>query len=570
MALDSVLLTALCRELEPELLGAKIDRITMPAADVVVLFLHTKNGKKKLLLSAGSGTARLHFTEQSFENPEKPPMFCMLLRKHLSAGRILAVEQPPMERMVTLRLSSLDEMGVAGEKRLILELMGKSRNLVLVDSEGRVIDCLRRADPETNEKRPLLPGLFYKAPPVPDKPNFFALTAEERRSIWARGDTGLPPDKRLLDSFNALSPLVCREMALDENMEEAMERLATLVKAGFEKPVLLSEQGRPRDFCFMPIRQYGKLTECEECESFSELLDSFYTRRERQDAMRVRAADLLRCAKTACDRQLRKRDARARELKDTERMEEHKRRGDLVTANIYRLKKGMSSFEAEDFYQEGCPVVTVPLDLRKTPQQNAAAYYKQYTKARTARKVLTELAEGAEAEIAYLETVLDELNRAESERDLAEIRRELTEAGYLRAEPGKRRTPPPRKPLRYRTSRGLEIRVGRSNAENDTLTLKTARRTDLWFHVQKLPGSHVILSQESGVAEEQDLREAALIAAVCSGAGKGARTAVDYTMVRNVKKPSGARPGFVIYTGQSTLTVEADEAAAEALRIQEK
>ena len=559
MPLDAVTLTGLTKELRSQLVGSKIDKITMPARDLVILSLHSREaGKQKLLLCARPGSARLHLTEQSFENPPQPPMFCMLLRKYCSGARITDLTQPPYERLVILSLDAQDELGVVSPKRLILELMGKCVNLVLVGEDGRVLDCLRRADYETNEKRPLLPGLFYEAPPVETKPCFFTLSGEERSSLWRNAPPERETDKRILNTFGGLSPLICRELALSENVEEAMDALAEQVEKGRLRPTLLREGSKPRDFSFTAIRQYGALVQNESFDSFSALLDAFYAQREKTELIRRRSAELQRTAKTARDRLARKLDARRRELQATEKREDYRRTADLITANIYRLHRGDRSFEAQDFYQEDCPTVTIALDVRKTPQQNAAAYYKQYNKAKTANRVLTGLIEGSEEEIAYLDSVLHELSRAESDRDLSDIRRELIDGGYLKATEKERRQKKPaaRKPLRFLTSSGAEVLIGRSNEENDALTLHTARRTDLWFHVQKLPGSHVILSQAERPATEKDIEEAAMLAAAYSQSG-GGKTAVDYTMVRFVKKPAGARPGRVFYTDYKTIVVEA-------------
>ena len=571
MPLDAVTLTGLTKELSATLPGSKIDKITMPERDLVILSLHSREaGKQKLLLCARPGSARLHLTEQSYENPPQPPMFCMLLRKHLTGARITEVIQPPFERMVTLCLDAQDELGVVSRKRLILELMGKCVNLVLLDEDGRVLDCLRRADYETNEKRPLLPGLFYNPPPAETKPCFFTLSAEERRELWRNARAERETDKRILDTFSGLSPLICRELARSADVEAAMDALAAMVEQESYRPTLLREGSKPRDFSFTPIRQYGELVKNESHESFSALLDAFYAQREKAELIHRRSAELQRTAKTARDRLARKLDARRRELAATEKREEYRRTADLITANIYRLKRGERSFEAQDFYQEDCPTVTIPLDVRKTPQQNAAAYYKLYNKAKTANRVLTELIEGSEEEIAYLDSVLHELSRADCDRDLSDIRRELIAGGYLKANEKERRQKQPslRKPLRFLTTSGTEVLIGRSNEENDQLTLHTARRADLWFHVQKLPSSHVILSQAEGEATEQDIMEAATLAATYSQSA-GGKVAVDYTMVRFVKKPAGARPGRVFYTDYRTLIVEPNEELAARLREKE-
>ena len=571
MPLDAMVLSALRRELENPLVGAKIDRIAMPEKDAVVLSVHSREGgSRKLLLTTRPGSARIHFTEQSFENPPQPPMFCMLLRKHLLGGRVSALEQPVGERQLLIRVDAVDELNVHAEKTLALELMGKGLNLVLIGEDGRILDCLRRVDYEDSNRRALLPGLFYELPPAQPKPSFFRTEPGEILRMSAAADHDLPPEKWLLDTFGGLSPMLCRELALRgwEGLEDAVNAFFNRLENEDFTPVMISLQGSPRDFSFMPLHQYGPEAEQTVYPTFSVLLDEFYSLRDRQESLRRRSGELTRTARTARDRLRRKIAAREQELLATEKREEFRRRGDLITANMYRLKKGMRSFEAQDFYADGCPTVTVPLDERKTPQQNAALNYKLYTKAKTANRMLTELLASSREEEAYLESVLDELSRAENDRDLADIRRELTEGGYLRVKSGLKRQklPPARKPMRFVSDAGREILVGRGNTQNDELTFRLARRTDLWLHVQKVPGSHVIVSQAEGEADEETVRQAAILAVTYSQAREAGRAAVDCTQVRHVKKPAGARPGRVIYTDYTTIAAQADPALAERLR----
>ena len=439
MPLDAMVLPALRRELASSLIGAKIDRISMPERDMLILSVHSREGGgKKLLLSIRPGSARIQFTEQSFENPAQPPMFCMLLRKHLLGSRIVSLEQPKGERLLLIKLEASDELQIRSEKTLALELMGKGLNLVLIDADGRILDCIRRVDYEDSQRRALLPGLFYSLPPEQDRPSFFRVDPEECSRMIAGADRNTEPDRWLMDSFGALSPLLCREMAMDgwEGLEKNLTALRQRLEEERFEPVMLSENGKPKDYSFMPIRQYGNAMEQTVFSGFSEMLETYYARRDRQESLRRRSAELTRTARTARDRLLRKLAAREQELLATEKREEYRRRGDLITANMYQLKKGMRSFEAQDFYEEDCPTVTVPLDERKTPQQNAAVNYKLYSKAKTAHRVLTELVEQAREEEQYLESVLDELSRAESERELGEIRRELVQTGYLREKSG--------------------------------------------------------------------------------------------------------------------------------------
>lgn len=571
MPLDAVVLSALSSEMEDVLTGARIDKITMPEKDLVILFVHGTQGNRKLLLSARPGAARVHFTQQSFENPPQPPMFCMLLRKYLLGARISSLEQPNMERLLLIHMDAADELGIRSKKTLAVELMGKALNIVLIGEDNRILDCLRRVDYESG-RRPMLPGLFYELPPKQPKPDFYSLTQDGYRAFLRTASCAGPADKWLLDTFGGLSPLICRELAMNgwDGMPEAMDALYQRVRLRTWQPTMLLENGTPKDFSFMPLKQYGSVMESETADSFSALLDGFYARRDKLESLRRRGAELNRTAKTARDRLLRKLAARKQELKDTEKREEYRRRGDLITANMYRLKRGMASFEAQDYYAEDCPMVMVPLDPLKTPQQNAALNYKLYNKAKTAERVLTELISSAEEEAAYLESVLDELVRAETDRDLSDVRRELVAGGYIREKTGgkKVKQPPARRPMRFVSDSGTEILVGRGNVQNDELTFRIARRTDLWFHVQKVPGSHVIVSQAEGEADELTLRQAAALAVTHSQANGGGKTAVDYAMVRFVKKPSGAKPGRVIYTDYNTVIAEADEELSRRLRIE--
>ena len=573
MPLDAMVLTALRRELSPALTGAKIDRINMPEKDLLILSVHSREaGNRRLLLSARPGGARIQFTQQPTENPPQPAMFCMLLRKHLLGARITGLEQPVGERLLMLRLDTIDELSFHSSMTLVLELMGKGVNLLLVGQDGRIIDCLRRVDYEDGARRALLPGLFYTLPPEQDKPSFFRTEEGEIARLLAAADRTLAPDRWLLDTFGGLSPFLCRELAVDgwEGLENNLLQLRDRLTQENFTPVLLSENGRPKDYTFQPIRQYGSAMEQTVYSDFSALLDAFYAQREAQENIRRRSSELTRTVRTALSRLRRKIAAQEQELLATEKREEYRRRGDLITANIYRLERGMGSFEAQDYYEEDCPTVTILLDRRKTPQQNAAQNYKMYTKAKTANRVLTELLTSAREEEAYLESVLHELDQAENQRDLADIRAELLETGYLRQKTSAKRQKksPARGPLRFISDSGAEIFVGRGNVQNDELTFRTARRGDLWLHVQKIPGSHVIVSQSMGPADEKTIEQAAILAVTFSQGKDGGKAAVDCTLVRNVKKPSGARPGRVIYTDYKTVIAQADPELANRLRAE--
>ena len=572
MPLDAVTVSALAKELNERLEGGRIDKVQQPERDMLLLSLRAKGENLRLVIAAGTGNARAGITRGSFENPAEPPMFCMLMRKHLVGARILSVTQPEYERLLIFTLDTHDELGVQSEKKLAVELIGRSANAVLIGADGRIIDCMRRMDFAGDALRRMLPGMIYRLPPKQEKPVFFALDPEQRRALIASADKTVPVDKWLMDSFSALSPLICRELAYRcnndyVNLPDACDALCEAVAAGELAPWLISIDGKPKDFSFMAISQYGPAAQLERYDSFSEMLDTFYTRRDRAEQQRRRSHDLTKTVRTLRDRQQRKLAAQREELRRTEGREDIRHQAELVTANIYRLRRGDRSLECEDYYDPACPVVHIELDPLKTPQQNAAALYKEYNKLKAAEQHLTVLTREGERQLDYLNSVLDELERAETDRDLSDIRRELTETGYIRARKGgKAERVKPQSPLKFVSDDGLEILAGRSNAQNDELTLKLARRTDYWLHTQRVHGSHVIIRCEGEEPPPRTLEQAAGIAAYYSQARGAGKVQVDYTMVRNVRKPSGALPGKVIYTDHKTLLAESDGALAERLK----
>lgn len=572
MPLDAVTVSALAKELSERLEGGRIDKVQQPERDMLLLSLRAKGENLRLVIAAGTGNARAGITRGSFENPAEPPMFCMLMRKHLVGARILSVTQPEYERLLIFTLDTHDELGVQSEKKLAVELIGRSANAVLIGADGRIIDCMRRMDFAGDALRRMLPGMIYRLPPKQEKPVFFALDPAQRRALIASADKTVPVDKWLMDSFSALSPLICRELAYRcnndyVNLPDACDALCEAVAAGELAPWLISIDGKPKDFSFMAISQYGPAAQLERYDSFSEMLDAFYTRRDRAEQQRRRSHDLTKTVRTLRDRQQRKLAAQHEELRRTEGREDIRHQAELVTANIYRLRRGDRSLECEDYYDPACPVVHIELDPLKTPQQNAAALYKEYNKLKAAEQHLTVLTREGERQLDYLNSVLDELERAETDRDLSDIRRELTETGYIRARKGgKAERVKPQSPLKFVSDDGLEILAGRSNAQNDELTLKLARRTDYWLHTQRVHGSHVIIRCEGEEPPPRTLEQAAAIAAYYSQARGAGKVQVDYTMVRNVRKPSSALPGKVIYTDHKTLLAESDGALAERLK----
>jgi len=569
MALDAICLQAVIREITPQLEGNRIEKIQMPSRDQVVLLLR---GKTRLMLCANPGQPRIHLTEKLRDNPSQPPMFCMLLRKHLGGGRIVSVEQAPLERVVTLHIESVDELGRLCHYRLIFEALGRHANLILCDGEKRVVDCLRRVDFEMSPDRQVLPGLFYAYPITDGKTNPLTVERDDFLSCLPEEQ---PLDRGLLDTFTAISPLVAREIVFraygtvdvcrgDDALWDSFSQWRESILAESFLPNVIHRGGKPFDFSYLPIFQYGEYALNSVEESFSALLDSFFEEREQAERVRQKGQDLVKAAANAINRTRRKIAMQEQELLKTRDRDKWRIFGELITANLYRMERGQKSLTAQNYYLEDCPDVTIPLDERLSPQANAAKYFKQYTKAKTAEVMLSQQLEKNRAELSYLESVAGELKLCESEQDFNDVRSELTEAGILRNH-GKKTGGFQRqnKPRELKTSRGMRILVGRNNTQNDKLTSKIAQKWDIWFHTQKVHGSHVILCTEGEKPDDRDIVEAATIAAFYSQGRDGGKVDVDYTPVKYVKKPAGARPGMVIYTTYETITVEPDKAVVE-------
>lgn len=582
MAMDAISLQAVVDELRPELLDLRIDKVQQPSRDQVILVLR---GSKRLLLNAGANAPRIQLTQLLRDNPAEPPMFCMLLRKHLVGARVAAITQPALERMVRLELDITDDFGQPGKRTLVLEAMGRRSNLILLDGDGRIIDCLRRVDTDMSASRQVLPGLFYEPPAANDRLPFPEETEAGFFEKLAQENPERQIDAFLLEQYFGLSPLVAREVAyrttgetdsrifsLDEGGRDAlwnaMSELSALVRESRFTPVCLYRDNHPFEFSCLPITQYGDAVTPVRYESFSTMMDEFYEARERQERVRQRGADLIRTATTARDRLRRKLALQEKDYAATQDRDRLRICGDLITSNLYRMERGQTKLTCENYYEEGCPALTIQLDPLLTPQQNAAKYYKRYAKAKTAEKCLREQMEIAQRDLHYLESVLEEIAEAETEQDFIEIRNELRDAGFLRKQgKGKKEMKRVARPREFQTSGGYRVLVGRNNQQNDKLTLKDADHRDLWLHTQKIHGSHVILCTRGEEPDEQSLTEAAEIAAWYSQARDGGKVPVDYTPVKFVKKPAGGRPGMVIYSTYQTIYVNPNEKRIKALQM---
>ena len=574
MPLDAVCLQAVVAELAPQITGSRIEKIQQPARDQVVLLLR---GNRRLLLSAGGGQPRLHLTELPRDNPAQPPMFCMLLRKYLSGGIIESIQQAPLERVVTLTVSAADELGERSQFSLILEAVARRANLILADKDGHIIDCLRRIDFEMNPDRQVLPGLFYHLPTPPDKVSPFTVTEEEFAALAAAAGEGAPADQWLVRTVNGLSPLVARELTFracgstdapvtghTAALWSAFAAWRDTVNEKHFTPAMLKRSGVPMDFTYLHVGQYGGAAEEETYASFSRLLDDFYEKREQAERVKQKGQDLVKTASNGAARLRRKIAAQEQELAESKNRDKWRVYGELITANLYRMERGMSRLTAQNYYDPDCADVDIPLDVRLSPQENAAKYFKKYTKAKTAEKYITAQLEKARVELTYLESVLQELTLAESEQDFNDIRAELTDGGYLRAK-GRKQPQRPSKPREFRSTAGLRILVGRNNRQNDRLTAKDAEKWDIWLHTQRIHGSHVILCTGGAQPDEQSLLEAASLAAYFSQAQDGTKVPVDYAPVKFVKKPAGSPPGFVNYTNYKTILADPSEELVKRL-----
>ncbi len=572
MPLDAICLSGLSRELSEILPGSKIDKIQQPERDMVLFTLRNSGENLRLLFAVGAGNARVHLTRASFENPAEPPMFCMLLRKHLLGARIVGLTQPEGERMLVFTLDTRDELGVETRKTLIAELIGRSANLILVDAESRIIDCLRRTDFGGSAERRMLPGMIYRVPPKQDKPFIMSLSDEKLSEMLACTDRSIPIEKWLLNSFSGFSPLVCRELAYRCGgdyllLPPLLKAFREVICAGELEPWTVFEGKQPLDFSFMSLRQYGSAVTCTRQPCFSEMLDLFYSERDRLEQQRRRAQTLNRSVRLLRDRQARKLALQKEEYLRTGDRETVRKTAELITANLYRIRKGERTLHCEDYYAEGSPEIEIPLDPLKTPQQNAARLFREYARLKTAREHLEQLIEEGEAYLDYLDSVLALIAAAETEKDLTDLRRELVAGGIIKQkESRKTDRGKSQAPMRFITDDGLEVLVGRSNLQNDELTTKLARRTDLWFHTQKIHGSHVVLRCEGQEPPADSVEQAAILAAFYSQGRAAGKIPVDYTMIKNVRKPAGALPGKVIYTDYKTVTVQIDEELVSRLR----
>ncbi len=563
MAFDAFFLSAVLEEIRQKAIGGRVEKIHQPSRDTVILHLRCPEGREKLLFAPNPAAPRLHFTAASPENPDQPPMFCMLLRKHLSGGRLKAVTQLPMERMARFTFDCTDEMGDQTQKHLVAELMGRTCNLYLLGADERIIDCLRRIGLDESQ-RPALPGLIYQPPETITKEN--PATLESYVNLLSHAGADLLA-QRLMDTLGGLSPLVCREAALfaagdiDARIENLdIPAVADKLQLFFHEHIFhpapyftADKDGLPKQFAFCPLRQYGQY---QQAETFGGLMDSIYIVKDRRNAMAQKSQGVRKTVQNLIQRLSRKLAVQEKELAATYGRERLRQFGDIVTANLHKISKGQTLLQAEDFYDENMALVDIPLSVTLSPQQNAAKYYKDYARMKTAEKVLTEQMALARQEQDYLQSVLESLSRADSEADLEEIRQELQAGGYLRPDSGKKRMKQAKsRPMQFVSTDGYEIFVGRNNRQNEALTFQVARKDDLWLHAQKVHGSHVIIACGGVTPPDNTISQAAQLAAHYAQTAGGQNIPVDVTTVKQVKKLPGGKTGMVIYHTYRTVIV---------------
>ena len=582
MAFDAFFLAAVMEEIRDRTAEARVDKIHQPSRDTVILQLKCREGRQKLLFALNPTAPRLHLTASNPENPAEPPMFCMLLRKHLLGARLLRMEQIPMERCAMFTFDCIDEMGDHVEKTLVAEIMGRTCNLYLLSPEGRILDCLRRVGLDESAKRAALPGLMYQRPDPIAKQNPQTFETEDYVNLLRKAEKDVLAE-RLMDELGGLSPLVCREAALFaagttdarvEGMDTAAvaDKLCLFFREHLEHSApyyYCQADGTPKQFAFCPIRQYG---DCRRAESFGELLDMFYTVRDRNESMRQKSQTVRKTVQNLCTRITRKLAIQEKELEATFDRERLRQLGDIVTANIHRIVKGQTVIECEDFYDENMTRIEIPISAILSPQQNAAKFYKDYAKLKTAEKELTRQIALGEQELEYLKSVLEELNRAQTDGELEEIKQELQQGGYLRADANKRKMKQAKsKPMVFTSTDGFSIYVGRNNHQNDELTFKAARKDDIWCHASKVHGSHVIISCGGVQPPDDTITQAAQLAAHYAETVGGQNIPVDVTPVKQVKKVPGAKPGMVIYHTYRTVIVNPyAEIVVDALNAERK
>ena len=583
MAFDAGMLRCTLSELRKTALGARIEKVYQPERDEILLQMRSFEGGKRLLINAGSNNARIGFCEIPKENPQNPPMFCMLLRKYLQGAKLVEIEQADFDRVAFLGFDTRDEMGFECRRYLIAELMGKYSNLIFADGDKRIITALRTTDFSFDSVRQLIPGMVYALPSA-DKINPRYITQEDFLSLIENAPRERACDKLIVSSFMGVAPVVAREIVyratghtdtpvgycFADDLWREFERVQHILNDEDFSPCLILNGEEIVEYSFLPIDQYGSY-ERRDFESAGALLDAYFASRDNKQRVHQRASDILKLLTNAEARIRKKLELQRTELSECDEGEKYRKYGDLITANLYRLPEKTSIAELEDYEEmdeEGnCPTLRIELDSRLSPSANAQRFYKKYAKTKTARVELTRQIELGEGELEYIYTVFEALTRAESPADLMEIRDELYRSGYasrMKSYASHKQKAPV--VMQFVTPDGMRVLCGKNNLQNEYITHKLAEKHDYWFHARQTPGSHVLLVTEGREPTDLDFTTAAEIAAHYSKA-EGANIGVDYLLARHIKKPAGSKPGFVIYHTNWTAYVTPDAEKIAAMRV---
>ncbi|MEW4283792.1 Rqc2 family fibronectin-binding protein [Priestia koreensis] len=567
MSFDGIFTYAITKELQDELVSARISKIYQPFSNELVLQIRGRNGNKRLLLSAHPSYARIHFTNEAYENPSEPPMFCMLLRKHLEGSIIENVYQPGLERMIVIEAKSRNEIGDITHKKLIIEIMGRHSNIILVDKDREtIIDSIKHISMAVNRHRTILPGQLYVEPPAQEKINPFDATEE---TILQQLDFyGGKLHEQIVQRFEGISPLLAKEIVHRAGLANRSTLPKTFVGVFGEikedrfVPNLTTVDGKDYFYVLSLSHLDG---EAKTYEDISTLLDRFYYGKAERDRVKQQANDLLQFIRSERNKNEKKIKKLERTLKSAEEADQLQLQGELLTAHMHMFKQGDKSVEVVNYYDENGATITIELDPQKSPSRNAQSYFSKYQKAKNSVEVVKEQIAKAETEISYFDSIMQQMESA-SHKDISEIREELMEEGYLKNRRGKQKQKKPQKPTleQYIASDGTEILVGKNNKQNEYLTNRVAARDDVWFHTKDIPGSHVVIRSTS--PSDDTILEAAKLAAYFSKAKLSSSVPVDFTKIRHVKKPSGSKPGFVIYDNQQTVFVTPDEELVLKLR----
>jgi len=576
MAFDAGMVLAIANELDARIVGARVEKVHQPERDEIVLLLHIGRENLRLVISASPSNPRIHLSNTSKENPSAPPMFCTMLRKYLTGAKVLSVRTLGFERIIFIDFEAHDDLGYPFKVTLVAEIMGKYSNIIFCHGDNmKILGAVRPVDFTTSRVRQVLSGMLYEVPPAQDKKNPLEETREGFLSSVYESEKRA--DKFISDTYLGISSLVAREIAYrsvesfahpaEALCDEFFKLVDTLKTKSFKAVMIVDENSRPVEYCFFDIIQYSGMKKVY-FDSISQLIETFFSSRDNSERVKQRAADIFKVLTNTKARLEKKTAIQLSELEECEKKEEMRKYGELITANIYMLKKGMTHAKAVDYYEEDTPEILIPLDIRLTPAQNAQAYFKKYTKMKNAELEISKQIENTEREVAYIDSVLDSLSRASGQSELDEIRRELAEAGYssVQKQNSSKKVQPTGKPIEYITSGGYRLLCGKNNLQNDYITTKLAEKGDWWFHIKNAPGSHVIMFAGGEEPSAEDFTEAATVAAYNSSLSDGKNVSVDYTLIRHIKKPSASKPGFVTYNTYWSAVVTPDAELCEKLK----